>query len=368
MIKNSLLLFFPKRGSVFLFWMGMMVSSMAADYPPMNHGGANLNLVHGDCIWGLHTGIGTLTLAADAVIRVAPFDGASTSMRGMVELHAVAMDIAGTLDASGSGYTGGGGAPGGGFSHVCWIGHYAYPQWVGPYQGGTADYGDWLSSGFFGSIYGGMPDPGDPGHGDGHYGGDSYGGIADGGYMAPGVNGDFSTDDATTMGSGGGGGLASAGWLEEQSGSPCGIVHGGVGGGGGGRGGGTIRLFVLSSFFLRNKAVLDASGLMGGNTTGGEGGDVSPPQQGLPGGPAGTSGGRGAGGGILLQLQNASQVQIEAGSILRSVGGNFYGANGGTIKLRFNPDGEWSNSATLLAPRICTASECWSRIADWFSY
>jgi hypothetical protein len=294
-----------------------------------------------------------------------PYDGVASGTRGMVEIHAQSIDIGGTLNAAGSGYTGGGGGGGGGASALVWIDHHPYYYFVGPSAGGVADYGEYHSvfQGFMGSMSGYDNFPGGfPGWGDGVYGG-WQSGVQDGGYAAPGINGDLSDDDYTTMGCGGGGGSGSDGWVEGSS-----ILHLGYGGGGGGRGGGCIRIHATGAFILRGDSLLDASGFMGGNAIVQTGGNASPPEQGLAGGVPAVNGGKGAGGGILLQLKSAQSATIEQGATIRTLGGNSASANGGTVKIRFNLSGGWSNSGTIIATRICINGVCGSSIADWYAY
>ena len=70
---------------------------------------ADLILVNGDTVWGLHENVGHFEIPTSATVKVMPYDGVSTSTLGTFEIHAVAIFIGGKLSATGSGYTGGGG-------------------------------------------------------------------------------------------------------------------------------------------------------------------------------------------------------------------------------------------------------------------
>ena len=356
---------------IFLYGIILVVNLtlqiQGAEYPPVNHGGADLTLSDGDFIWGVHTGIKRLTILENAVVKIMPYNGIADSARGMVALHAESVELWGTLTAEGSGYTGGGGGGGGGASVTWSYEHHWYSSSLGPYEGGHADYGD-ETSGFDGSSgsmnhYGGDITPGGfPGHGDGVYGGwQPLSGMRDGGYMAAGANGDMSDDDFTTMGCGGGGGQGGDGWIMFNPLMP--ILGEGLGGGGGGRGGGCIRIYATNSFIMGSEGMVDASDVMGGNADWCFGGNVSPPQEGL----GGDIGGAGAGGGVLLQLESASSVNIQNGATIRTLGGGSMTENGGSAKIRFNTSG-WINNGTITARRICINGGCGSSVIDWDSY
>ncbi|MBN1508410.1 MAG: hypothetical protein JW955_16295 [Sedimentisphaerales bacterium] len=171
---------------------------------------------------------------------------------------------------------------------------------------------------------------GGPFGGDGGFGGDrshidGYRGKP-GGYLAPGLNGDTSTDFSVFMGSGGGGGGGAdqGGQVQDPcqplaKGGPGGVeggngIHGasdggGGGGGGGAAGGGMITLEATTRIDIAGE--LDVDG----------------------GGKAELEAGYGAGGGILLA---APTVTIAQGAI-SSLGGNMTGmgtsSNGGSLKI-----------------------------------
>lgn len=352
-------------------------SGPAVDYPPADHGGAGLTLGDGDRIWGVHTAIRRLLITTGSTVVVSPYDGIATGPRGLAELHARDIDIAGVLTARGSGFTGGGGGGGGG----AWMEYRGHICYEFPGRGGRAAYGnlfDGHAGGYVppgGSLY--FWTPGDGATGDGPCGGTTISEVGrPGGYMAPESNGDGSNDDSTTMGSGGGGGR---GWWGEGSTnanpSPgegyvtCGL---GAGGGAGGRGGGTLRLFAADTFILRAGAILDASGEFGGDAptsgtaTYGNGGDVNPPGNGWN-GALFPNGGPGAGGGVLLQLSGAANAVLEAGSAVVTQGGDPAAANGGTVKIRFNPAGTHENQALVTAGRIMVNPPSAS-VGDWQPY
>jgi hypothetical protein len=341
----------------------LVASAAATDYPPADHSSGSLTMSSGDRMWGLHTGLTTFTVPAGAMAQVMPYGGAVSHPRGMLEICADSIEIAGTLSARGAGYTGGGGGGGGAACMYVKIGNFL--QLVCSSGGGSygqPDYGSRLglefpffgfsgATGCEGSCWGGLG-----GFGDGAFGGipERSGSAAqpDGGYAGPQANGDFSMDDQTTMGSGGAGGKGGSGYSAPLPGGGTDLINGG-GGGGGGRGGGTIRLVAARSFLLRSGGLIDASGVMGQNAVALGGGNTSPPQSGLaaPGGGS-TSGGRGAGGGILLDVRSAQSAVIEQGAIVQSLGGNSHTLNGGTIKIRRNTLGGWQNSGSLLAGRV----------------
>lgn len=329
---------------------------IGANYPPQDHGGANLTLLNNDTIWGIHTNIGTFTVSSGAIVKISPYNGVSSTGTGIAEIHANSIIINGILDASGSGYTGGGGGGGGGgafFSNAAGgaPGLADYPGFSGYSganagesaggNGGNGSRGDGSFSGISGVGGGGgeidigedyfqYPTSGTPG--------------TIGGYAAPSTNGDISTDSTVYMGSGGGG----AGGGGGCSVGPGGGYPGG-GGGGGGRGGGIIRLYPGSIFTMTSSGFIKANGVYGGNAQptasggGGYGGSVSPPQSGLEGsgngyGANGSNGGVGAGGGIFLNLITVSQTSIQSGATIQSFGGDSSISNGGTVKVFYYID------------------------------
>ena len=101
---------------LFVFLVMLLPSLGEADnYPPADHGGADLTLQSDDQIYGVHTNIGTLTIPAGQTAKVLPYSS-STTGSGFVEITAARVTIAGTLDATGAGYPGGDGGGGGGGS------------------------------------------------------------------------------------------------------------------------------------------------------------------------------------------------------------------------------------------------------------
>lgn len=350
-LKNQLYL------SIIVFLYILAPLSLATDYPSQDHSGANLTFANGDRIWGWHINLGNFYIPANCTVKLYPYDGANPD-KGQLNLHASNIDIAGTLDAQGCGYTGGGG--GGGIRN----------EYVDSANGtgGLSDYGN-----FGGSV----PSShwwcgGQGGNGDGLYSGSGgSGGTSStvlwdaqdgfpgeiGGYSAKTCNGDVSTDQSVLMGSGGGGG----GYCEDHV--MMFLVGGGGGGGAaGGRGGGMIRIYSSSSFRLRNSAMIRSNGVYGGNgyaadsCNGANGGNCSPSQTssgGLGGNVAGGNGGAGgggAGGGILIYIYDQATANFETGSVIQSLGAGNNPVNGGTLKIIYN-HGDPTTNATISTGR-----------------
>ncbi len=324
-------------------------SSSATDYPPANHAGANLTLADGDRVWGLHEGIGILSIPTSATVHVPGYDGVTTGSVGWFEARCVQADIAGTLDASGAGFTGGGGG-GGGAGYIPPTGDWHFPPTVFACgAGGVPAYSCEASKGGQGlgpswhletfPIKYWMQDSysqgGAGGRGDGPGGGD--GGTT----VTPGQPGDYSpggTDNsggtAVWPGSGGGGGCGYAG----------GYASPGPGGGGGGCGGGVIRIIASSAFTLGTSGTLLAEGRLGANgdpgsadpmfgPISGKGGDAIPPGAGLGGNASAGSGGAGAGGGILIDLRAANTITFRTGSRISTADGALSTGHAGTLKV-----------------------------------
>mgnify|MGYP006278224287 CR=1 FL=1 len=368
----------------FLFLL-LSLTATGVEHPPADHAGGDLILSHDDVIWGVHTNIGAFSIpgtteASTDTVRVAAYDGITTSGRGMVEIHAKVIDIEGILDATGSGYTGGAGGGGGGPGYIV-IGSYPGAP------GGVAVYGAGLFDGEDGDYgMGYMPQPGNGGDGgqaDGPYGGAGaegavYGGYwdaepEDGGYLAPESNGDNTTDDSTCMGSGGGG-----------AGGYFGAVDGetkGAGGDAGGSGGGVIRLIPEEQITLHSTCKILADGSLGGpgepsGADGGQGGDVFP----FADETTGHNGGAGAGGGILLdvRLTSASEVLIESGATISSAGGrealggamiknrSLSSENGGTIKILYTGEAPDLTGVNILSGKTITLPP--AKVEDWRLY
>jgi hypothetical protein len=315
--------------------------ALATDYPPADHGGADLILEDGDRIWGIHTRIGAMILPAEATVTVHPFDP-SIGGAGEVSLHAQEIEIYGTLSADAAGYTGGGGgaevAPGVG-------GQGSYPGFEGTvgtqnitpcWVPGTSDQ-RWKTE-----ILGGSGHAGDgPGGGIGAFGGyfqenncSGFVHFAFGNPVGVGTygfgtasNNDFSIDDSIMMGSGGGGGGTGA------------YVNSG-GAEGGGCGGGMIRLVPSTGMVLGPVSLISSNGAWGSPELGLDGGDAWPPTYtAIVSAPFFSRGGAGSGGGIcidLRELTDDSQLLIEAGAAVTSRTPNDLGTPpvaGGTVKL-----------------------------------
>ncbi len=352
------------------------VLAVSADYPPMDHGGQSLTLADSDRIWGLHANLARFEIPTSVTVTVLPYDGSTTSAAGGVEIHARVIHIAGILDATGAGYTGGGGGGGGGGGDD-FGGDPFYGGSGG--LGGTAAYGNGAFNGEDGEdsvpfpSYPSMGSPGVGGSGapgDGPFGGVRTGPI-DGGYAAPAANGDITTDTTVRMGSGGGGG---SGWMGVDI-----VPTGGPGGGAGGRGGGSIRLVATEEFVLEPGARLAADGAFGGNAeiftgvNGGDGGDPKRAEEGAGGvnlsihpPQPGQSGGRGAGGGILIDVSRIPSVQIDPSAVISSLGAGETESFGGTVKVFYLLSDPTLDSDTIRAGRVFTAPS--SPATRWVLY
>lgn len=309
---------------------------------------------------------------------------------GSLEIQARAINIAGTLNASGAGYGGGGGGGGGGCT---WTGGSSGAAWA-PTAGGVGggggsanhpQYGNAGAGGSGGSgggsagggVYGG----GGGGGGAGPYAGSGGAGGSEtsgdlgtctntpggsgssgqaGGYAAVGGQGDSTTDESINIGSGGGGGGGGAPGgicsVSPKSGCICSVsAYPGGGGGAGGAGGGAVKLIAYSgtgsltvSGSIVTTGVYAGNGLSGsclspsqnnaaggiavpnaGSSAGGAG------EAGTPAGGSGGAGGGGAGGGVLLKGKVVSITGVNA------LGAGSATFNGGTIKI-FYESGSWS--------------------------
>ncbi len=258
----------------------------AALFPPQDHGGSDLILVDGDEIWGEHTNIKHLIL--DGVVIVRYHDRNSTDT-GTLKIYGEQIVIAGVLDATGAGFTGGGGSLG--------FGTFLGVRGKNRYNEVTTSPEGTAISGPTGS---------------------------DGGYNEPAINSDETEDESIEMGTGGIGG--SGGLLSDPDYFNCG---GGGGGGGGGAGGGAVSLIAEEFMYVPGQILTrgtagqsgtngtDGRGCLGSTCFAGDGGDGGnswPPGEDLGGeggGPGpnpfalqginGRSGGSGAGGGIMLK-------------------------------------------------------------------
>ncbi len=328
----------------------------AADFPPQDHGGNHLILMEGDRIWGTHTGVKDFIVTGN--IDIFHYDDDFTTGAGMLEIYAENIEIEGTLDLVGAGYTGGGGGAGEG-------------DLKGTY--GKRKYHERNGSSCNNSL---CPD--------GPATRLENGG--DGGYNELAINTDNTTDFTLLMGSGGGPGLGGDifGPLEFNLG-------GGGGGGGGGSGGGKVYLSATESIAISGSIL--TKGTTGQNGTdgtpskgcigpitctpgdGGHGGDVLPPGEGLGGkggdslgfgfrpGRDGRDGGAGAGGGILLKCDTPGGLSISG--LLDARGGRDQYTNGGTVKI-FTPDPFQPAPGTIHAGRVYIATG--PEVSGWYLY
>jgi len=346
----------------------------AAEYPPTDHGGADLTLANGDVIWGTHSNVGTFTIPAAATVTVKAYDGSNRiddwkTETGTFILIAQHVQIDGQLDATGAGFTGGGGGGG-----ACGSagGHI-------PGEGGIARYGTgiddvalvaepgarsvcivshwingcWPGFGGFGS------------HGDGPDGGNVSGlGITDwaaasGGYASGrggGLNDDQSEDETLLMGSGGSGGRGGSASLVGFSQ----VSAGGYGGAAGGSGGGLISLTGTHSLALGDAARVTANGAMGlpktplpisGNGTDGRDAiESSPTTSGsVNSSDWNVTGGAGSGGGILLKCESPDGLSLSPSAVVKTLGGGELVQNGGTVKLFYTPSEHMTTLPTIYA-------------------
>lgn len=356
--KDFIMKISPSNLIIFALVVSCNIQIQAADFPPQDHAGADLVLQDGDVVWGIHENIGQFSIPANATVFVSPYDGNSSGSRGMVEINAFDIEIAGSLNAQGAGYSGGGGGGGGGFTGFGGSLGGSFIVTAGG-EGGAGAYDLSLVKGkdgerpeFVCCLFTYEPGVGGAGApGDGPFGGlsidisDSFEGnytpldpgnaslFNYGGYAGPRENQDNSIDDSTNMGSGGAGlfGYPSSASNSESNGGKA-----------GGNGGGSIRLIAANNFILAHNASIRADGalgndgepkgfLSGANVGGGDGGNAVPPV--LSGGP----GSPGAGGGILIKLKANGTGLIASGSVITSMGGRdineSISINGGTIKI-----------------------------------
>lgn len=345
--------------------------AFAVDHPPADHAGADFSPANGERVWGLHTGVGTFTVAPGTTVTVAAYDGSTTAGRGFLEIRAARIAIHGTLSATGSGYSGGsgggGGAQGAGgfFDPQGVLGSAGQAAYGGEFFRGAAGGGAVFTrttggptSGFY------SPGPGGAGGtADGSYRGTGAAGPgSDGGYAAIAANGDSTLNGSTSMGSGGAGGGGAAGGGSSRS----------MGGGAGGNGGGAIRLSVTSDLAITTAGRIVADGVAGGNGAGpaligrtsysGRGGHVTPSGSGTGADP----GGSGAGGGILLKMGAGATATFSSGSVIRTLGGRNQMSNGGTIKILGDTSTPPIDNLTLQSPRQYTAFS--AAVNDWSLY
>lgn len=138
-------------------------------------------------------------------------------------------------------------------------------------------------------------------------------------------------------------------WNERSP--PCQLPRS-TGSGAGGHGGGVIILRASQSFLLRPQARIEADGVFGSDDRpdSWNGRNVSPPGTGHPTTPL--PGGLGAGGCILVDTRPTADAVFEPSSVITSLGADGSIGNGGTIKLRSNPNAPSHNETTMTANRI----------------
>jgi hypothetical protein len=256
---------------------GMPARVPGAEFPPEDHGGADLVLGDGDVIWGRHSHVGTFRTTAGTTATVRAFSSFVVDS-GNVRIEAQNIELQGVLSAEGAGYPGGTGGEG------------TAPPNCAPFTTCIGEPGDL----------------GTPGAG-------PAGGTI-GGYVTVGTNGDVSKSDSVVIGSGGQGGQGGAGFCLLG----CGF---GERGGEGGNGGGSIELIAAEHFSATASAVLQANGTRGGYYEGYAGRNPD------------TAAKPGAGGGILIELGRGASAEFQAGVTLESRGGDGSLLNGGTAKV-----------------------------------
>ena len=323
---------------------------VAADYPPMDHGGSDLVLTDGDVIWGEHRNVGHFEIPAVATVNVHRYYP-EVPWSGRLDVYADDIVISGTLTAEGAGYTGGGGAGGLGATG-------SLPE----YDGDDGANGNPRYYGYLGSEVW-------PNRGDGQFGGKPHHtnqSTRNGGYNSLNANTDTTTDTSVLIGSGGAGGYPTLP-LNNPPGLCLFEPVGGAGGNAGGPGGGCVRLFSTSSLHVAGRVL--ATGAFGGAGNFGETGSinnhVSPCISiGGDGGDAGDSDdlngsstdvGSGAGGGVLVLCGAPGEIQVTGTIDTRSSEWRFGRVddgirNGGTVKVFFT--GDLESSGTLKGGRI----------------
>jgi hypothetical protein len=326
--------------------------ALAVDYPPADHGGADLLLSDGDRIWGAHTNVGRFVVPEGAKVDVHRYYPA-VAASGCLDVDAREIEIAGKLNAEGAGYTGGGGGSG--------RPAFGYqPQYDGKEgKAGKPRYTEYNSEG---SLW-------PHAWGDGPAGGITSSwnpSIRNGGYDDIDVNTDMTTDTSVLMGSGGAGGYGDA------SVNTLPVLcfprpRGGTGGNGGGPGGGAVRL--VASERLAISGTVYTVGATGGAGRAGVPGYAAILQtecvyHGSDGGDGGTgdvvnngrgNAGSGAGGGVLLLCLAKEGLEISGEVDTRSSEWRSQGLptdgvrNGGTLKIMYS--GDAPTSGTLLSGR-----------------
>lgn len=332
----------------------LMRTAAAADYPPADHGGADLTLGHNDRIWGTHTGIGTFKIPAETSVTVHKYNGL-TSDTGRLRVEAETILIEGGLSASTAGYTGGGGGGGGAMASCTSESIYDRTG----YPGGEGAYGGTMFNGQKGTDSTGPPyypgKGGAGGPGDGRWAGNPAG------YAGPGINGDVSTSTLVWMGSGASG----------DKGSDPGCNYSpSFGGNAGGRGGGCIELVASSRIVLGSASDLQANGgvrhaavlmyLENGGNVEPQMSEADSTQY------VSTSFRPGAGGGILLHTtDSSSDITIAPSAQVRTLGGYRNSINGGTVKI-FHAGDLVSSGEAIQAGRLYIYSlQLPTSCSDW---
>ena len=318
-----------------------MNPAMAQNVPPQDHGGQDLIIDRFNFIWGKHTGIRNFIIPENSRAYIRHYRPDEPE-RGVLEIFAETIQIAGEIDGWGAGYTGGGGGGGGGNGGNIGMLPYIAPDGSRLIQAGQ----DGRPGGGNYCCFDG-PSPGD---------GPARGEISEpGGYDVPGGNTDVTTDTSLLMGSGAGG---ARGAESTTATYPYLLLPfpGSPGGYGGGTGGGCVKLFAQKT--------MEFSGYI--RTTGSFG---SPGRPGFPahcfdsgciGGAGGRGGGSrpystlavfnesGAGGGVLLVCDSPNSLTLTGEIDTR--GGGVYLENGGTVKIFYR--GEQPTSGTIQSPRV----------------
>jgi hypothetical protein len=298
----------------------------------IDHEGQDLIITEDTTLFGEHININRFHVATSATLKIELYHPA-IEMSGRLIIRAKEVDVEGTIDAFGAGYTGGGGGYG--------KGDFWQPQ---PFTVGKGRY-----PGFDGVRT------------DGWWGDGPDNPTKSWWHKELTWKNSEGSDDNLYMGSGGWGGDGA--WLNGEG------SGGGGGGAGGGCGGGYVRLYASDELELSGKIMtkgaLGQNGSDGGPGaycgliyppigppyyggipgTPGNGADAWPPGEGLGGkggpkgagcavGRSGRSGGSGEGGGILLKCDKPDGLLI-TGEI-NALGGRDEISKGGTLKI-FSP-------------------------------
>jgi len=361
-----------------LLAFGIPALCYCAEYPPQDHGGANVFLQDGDVIWGEHTNVGVFSVANGARVIIRPYDGDTPSQPyGQLAVEAHVVIVAGNLDAAGSGYTGAGGGGGGAGSWPGLGGTGGAARYIARFAGSTSLSGYGGADGCPGSLSGcGFS----TGGGAGRDGDGPFAGVyeyhfnedrlewerASGGYAAKEANGDTSIDDSLLIGSGACSGAGGFGLRED-----AGPGTAGYGGASGGSGGGKIRLHARDLLEIRDGSVITADGTMGRprnpavpatgpGAHGSPGADAWPPDPNVVINMTDwlVTGGAGAGGGILLRCDTPGGLELAPTARISSLGGGAsrLTVNGGTVKLFYSGVDPETSGVLIEAGRVYKAS------------